>query len=330
MYYGDLDPRIGVYKIGKLINRVVANRFLYKTAQKMNFPKNNGKTAIGRRYESLDIPDAAISEGITPSETPVSYTDVQATLLQWGAYIRLTDHVLDLHEDQIVSEFEKLLSEQMEKRLETLDWLKVTGGTNVFYANGTARTDVNTVIANGDLKVIERSLLAAEAQYYKRNIGGKPKDNTYPIASAFVACGHTDCKSDIENLTGYKAVHEYASPDMRLSEYEIGAVGNFRFVLHPWYTSYADAGGAKGTMKSTSGTLADVYPIVVLTEDCWASLDITQTMNSGKILLNMPKAISGDELAQRGSLGWKLYDAGMILNDTQIARLEVAVTNTPT
>jgi N4-gp56 family major capsid protein len=39
-----------------------------------------------------------------------------------------------------------------------------------------------------------------------------------------------------------------------------------------------------------------------------------------------PKPASGDPLAQRGSVGWKLWTATVILQDLFMARLEVAAT----
>jgi hypothetical protein len=42
-----------------------------------------------------------------------------------------------------------------------------------------------------------------------------------------------------------------------------------------------------------------------------------------------PNATPSQPLAQLGSVGWKIWRAGMIIDDTLGYRLESAVTNTP-
>lgn len=86
---------------------------------------------------------------------------------------------------------------------------------------------------------------------------------TKPVEAVFVVVAHTDCDSDIRGLAGFKSVAEYGTRQPLCPE-EIGSVEEFRFVLSPVLTSLPDAGGAKGSMVSTGGTSADVYPMVVL------------------------------------------------------------------
>jgi N4-gp56 family major capsid protein len=45
------------------------------------------------------------------------------------------------------------------------------------------------------------------------------------------------------------------------------------------------------------------------------------------MVLNPNKPRGGDNLGQRGSVGWKTYSNTVILNDAWMARLEAAVTN---
>jgi len=328
LYFGDVSQRGGIVAYAKLLRRALARAILRKTAQLIPFPKNSGKTMIARRYLRQDPPSAPLTEGVTPKALSTKYEDVMATLLQWGAYIPVSDQAIDLHEDKLVEEHSKILSEQMDETVEKLDWEVIRGGTAVYYANGSVRSSVNTIISTGDLAIIERELRANYASYFREMSKGSDASNTEPIADSFGVYGHTDCQYDIEKLSGFVPVHKYGNPNDRIDMYEIGSVGRFRFILSPWFDSFPDAGGTKGTMKSTSGTKADVYALVVMTPDFWAKLDVN-SMYSGSILVNKPKVQTGDELAQRGSVGWKLYHAAMILDDSIGARLEVAVTATP-
>src|SRR3970040_67700 len=56
-------------------------------------PQKNSKTAKFRRYESLGMATTPLSEGVPPSSTDPSYTDVTATIATYGAYIEYSDDV---------------------------------------------------------------------------------------------------------------------------------------------------------------------------------------------------------------------------------------------
>ena len=90
-----------------------------------------------------------------------------------------------------------------------------------------------------------------------------------------------------------------------------------------------DGGGAAGSMISTTGTSADVYPLIILAPDAWATVRL-RGVNSGSIAVVNPKPRGGDALGQRGTLGWKFWHSALILNDELMDRGEVACTENPT
>ena len=120
-------------------------------------------------------------------------------------------------------------------------------------------------------------------------------------------------------------MHEYANTE-GLIEGEAGSVKQFRVIFDNNLTVWADSGGAKGTMISTSGTSADVYPLLVFGEDAYGIVPLAG-QGSVNTYVNNPKAITGDELAQRGSVGWKGWTTAAILNDLWMCRIECAATN---
>jgi N4-gp56 family major capsid protein len=115
-----------------------------------------------------------------------------------------------------------------------------------------------------------------------------------------------------------------------ISEYEIGTVEGVRYILSPELAAFADAGGAKAgsgtTMVSTSGTSADVYPVIFLGQDCFAQVPLKGEEAITPMVLNPGKPSKSDPMAQRGYVSWKTYYAAVILQDLWMARLEVAVT----
>ena len=56
---------------------------------------------------------------------------------------------------------------------------------------------------------------------------------------------------------------------MKALPYEISKVEDVRYVLTPVLDSFADAGGTAGSMVSTGGSAADVYPIVYIAKDAY-------------------------------------------------------------
>ena len=80
-------------------------------------------------------------------------------------------------------------------------------------------------------------------------------------------------------------------------------------------------------MLSTAGTKADVYKIAVFGQDAYATCPL-KGKDAAQILVRNPgKAEKGDELGQTGSVGWKTWWAGKILNDAWLVRVEVAASS---
>jgi N4-gp56 family major capsid protein len=108
-------------------------------------------------------------------------------------------------------------------------------------------------------------------------------------------------------------------------EGEIGSIEQVRFLTSTVIAPFADAGGAKGAMRSTSGTSADVYPILIFARDAFGIVPLKGKSAMTAMVVN-PKPAPSDPLAQRGTVGWKLWTATVILQDLFMARLEVAAT----
>ncbi len=100
-----------------------------------------------------------------------------------------------------------------------------------------------------------------------------------------------------------------------------------RFITTPLLTPTANAGAtATGKVLSTGGTNADVYNIVIFGQEAYAVCPL-KGKDAAQILVRNPgKAEKGDELGQTGSVGWKTWWAGKILNDAWLVRLEVSAT----
>src|SRR4030065_2167544 len=145
--YGDISPRTAGYVSADLLARGIPYLLFEKFGQGKPVPMNSTKSIIFRRYEALDNTPSALSEGVTPTAKKLTKTDITATLTQYGDGADISDVVADTHEDPVLMEAVEILSEQAAQMIEIARYGIIKAGTNVFYANGTARTDVNTAIS---------------------------------------------------------------------------------------------------------------------------------------------------------------------------------------
>ena len=324
--YSSISPRTNAYADREALKHAQPVIVLGKFGQPKPLPKNKTDTIKFRRPVPWSAATVPLVEGITPTPVAVSYEDVTATLSQYGNVVEITDKVADTHEDPVIKEQSELAGENAGLTIEMITWGVVKAGTNVFYANGSARASVNTPISKSKQRAVTRSLKANKAMKIAKVVSGSPNYDTTPVEPAYVAVGHTDLESDIRNLDGFVPCSKYASMT-KVSEHEIGSVEDVRYVLSPELTAFADAGAATSTMVSTTGSNADVYPILYFGRDAFGTVPLKGKGAMEMTLINPDVKTKDDPLGQRGYVGWKAWYTAVILNNTWMARLEVAATD---
>lgn len=322
--YSDISPRTAAYAIAPLLKRGDAELILEKFGQTYTLPTKSSLVAKFRRYEALSLATTPLVEGVTPSGQTPTKTDYTATLQQFGDFIPHSDVIMDTHEDPLLQEYGALCMQQAGETIETLRYNVVKGGTNVVYANGTARTDVNTPVTLTLQRRATTALLNQRAKHLKEIVSSDARSRKESIEAAFVAIIHPNVVSDVRNMTGFIPTKAYGSAPAWANE--VGSVEDVRYVRSVLFTAFADAGGAKGLMKSTTGTSADVYPIIIFAADSYGIVPLKGTNAMSLIVHNPGKAGSSDPLNQRGSVGWKTMQTSVILNDFWLIRMEVAAT----
>jgi N4-gp56 family major capsid protein len=207
--------------------------------------------------------------------------------------------------------------------IETIRFNILKAGTNVFYANGGARNAVNTAMVLALQRQITTGMLRQNAKMITSVVKSTPDYRTEPVEGAFIALCHPDCETDIRSMVGYINPKQYGTTTPY--ENEIGAVERVRYLSSTIFAPFADAGGAKGLMRSTSGTSADVYPILFIARDAYGIVPLKGRDALTPMVVN-PKPASGDPLGQRGTVGWKAWQSAVILQDAFMVRAEVAAT----
>ena len=321
--YGDISPRTAAYAEKQLLKRGLPYLVLEKFGQAKQIPANNTKTIKFRRYNQLPTNPVALVEGVTPTSRQLTFTDVTATLQQYGDVVEITDVVMDTHEDPVLNEAVDILGEQAAQIIEKMRFGIIKAGTNVIYANGTGRSDVNTPLTTAIQRRAVRSLKRQNARQITSIVRSTPNFGTENVAPGYVALIHPDLEPDVRSMTNFTPSEKYGS--ISPWENELGKVDDVRYVSSTIFEPFANAGGAKGSMLSTSGTSADVYPVIFLGRDAYGIVALKGMYAVTPMIVN-PKPAAGDPLGQRGTAGWKAMQTAVILNDAWQVRVEVAAT----
>lgn len=345
--YGDISPRTAAYVVKELLERGMPFLVLEKFGQAKPLPTNNTQSMKFRRYylkhddyednfenktyfgsSKFDPSSYELSEAETPDATDLDSEDITVELTQYGNRIRLSDVIQDTHEDPVLQEAEDILGEQAAVIVEKSRFNELKSGTNVYFANGSDRSDVNEPI---DIK-LQRKI----TRQLKRNLGrpitkvvrSTPSYGTEAVAPAFIAIAHPDCENDIRDMEGFVPAEKYGS--MTPFENELGKVEDVRYITTTIFEPWEDEGGTYdgGSINaiSTGGDNADVYPILFLARDAYGLVPLKGKSSITPMVVN-PKPSDSDPLAQRAHVSWKTYQGTVILNEQFMVRAEVAATD---
>lgn len=297
------------------LERLLPELYHHRWGMKKPLPQNNGDTIQVRRWERMSAKTTALTEGTVPTESSFSITGITADVSQYGDFVKFTDMVEWTGLDPVLTELAELLGEAAGDSIDQIIRAILVAGTNVIYANGAARNAVNTAYS--------ATLVRKARRLLKRN-NAKPAQGR-----DYCAIVHPDTVFDIEGDTKWELRGQYRTDAP--NAIEDGEAGRMYSIRH-FETSnahiVADAGGAAGAMKSTTGTNADVYITVVVGKDAYMVVDLEGHGSDSVETIFKPKGSAGtaDPLNQLQTGGWKCVFTAKIVNDNAMVRIEAAAT----
>jgi N4-gp56 family major capsid protein len=336
--------RIGRIK-GEILAHAMPVEVLGLGVGNKKMPKNGGETIVYRRWLpyggattnsstinrwTVDALAHQLQEGVTPQADTLTPQDISVTIAEFGCLYSVTNKMMDLSEDgqEIPAEMKKQVGERMGLVREMVRYGALKAATNKFYAGGTTRATVDEKITLPLLRKMTRTLKANHAKMKTSILSASPNFNTASVEAAYMVFVHTDGENDIRDLANFKTVAEYGqrkpiSPD------EIGSCENFRFILSPELASIPDVGAAVGStgLYSTTGTLLDVYPFIVMAEDAAHDVALRGGDSVDPTWQPPGQKDKSDPLGQRGYVGGKFYSAAFVSNDGWMAVAEAGVTS---
>lgn len=269
-----------------------------------------------------------LQEGVTPTPNTIAYTDVVGTLQQYGVLFRFSSKVELMYEDDIPADMKILTGETLAEVGELIRYGVYKAGTSVQYANGSSRSAVNTAISINKLRLCLRQLEMARARRVNKMVGPSVKYFTQAVPAGFPVFIHTDVEADVRalGLNVFIPVERYPA-ETRIHEREIGAVENFRFITSPLLIPFLAAGSATlGTCYSVGGANVDVYPVIIMGQDAWASVPLRGRGAVSPTILPASMKNHANPSGQFGYVGADFWITVMRLNENWMVRLEVGVT----
>ncbi len=294
----------------RAIPAFVHNRF----AQVRDIPRKGGTDVIKfRRYGNLTAATTPLSEGITPSGSQLSTSDITATVLQYGDYITITD-IVDMESyDPILTETAEILGDQVGDTLDQLCRDIIAAGSTVQYASSASqRSEITAAMKlnRDEVKEAVRTLKSNNTRMLTQMINPTDGYNTTPIGRGFVGIVSEYTAFDLDDATGWVPVEKYPNK-ANVMPNEIGALAGVRFL--------------ETTNAKTFASTVTVHATLVFGANAYA-----QSRISGESLKNIVKPLgsggTADPLNQRATSGWKARYVARILNDNFLVRIEHGVT----
>ncbi len=311
----------------ELLLRAKYRDYYGRWADSVALPANKGKYIAFRRYAHLALALSPLAEATAPAGKTPTLTDYQATAYQYGDYIALSDFAEMTGIDDYQRHWAGMLGEQMGYTLDAVNRDVAVAGTTVIYANGTQRTDVNTVVDGNDLDRAIRNLSNYAGEKLLAGNGGTTTVGSYPIMPAYPAVTLPDVMFTLQNISGFRWASEYRGA----AEGEVGRYKTLAFFEAPDPSSlnaggkkWANGGGTTNAgIKSTGGSSADVYSIMIFAKHGFTVVPVNA--GSSKMFRKpLGSAGTGDPLDQIMTMGWKNTSARLITNQDWLVRVECA------
>lgn len=319
---GVIQPALQAYYDRNLLDRAIPADIHGRFGQVRPIQTRSGNQIKFRRYESLNPATTPLVEGVTPSGSQITTTDVTATLAQYGDYVNVSDMVDLTNQDAVLTEVGMVLGEQAGVTIDQIRRDVMVAGTNVIYSNGAARNTLNTVISSVALRTAIRFIGRQNGKYLRNIIKADTDIATVGIRAAYAGLIHPDTEAQLEAIPSYIPVVEY-SDAMQAEDDECGSFKNIRFFRSTNAKVFLAAGAAVGTdgMISAGGVNNDVYATLIIAANAYGVCPL-----SGNALQNIIKPIgsagAADPLNQRATSGWKAITTTQILNQNWITRVE--------
>jgi len=260
------------YLASKLIQRSYQKLIAHSICDKVQLEKGVGLTANFVRFNRMNVPLAALSEGSDPSNSTFNLSQVQVTLDQWGDQIVLTDVAQLTTFHPLLQQAIELLADNAQRVIDREVQIVWLAGTNIQYADGsvTTRRTITSALKMTDNAIHQARVTLVDGGAPPR---GGPAGGTHAASatgtinggSSYVAiCGPqvmADIMQTSTSLGSFVSVAMYAN-QKALYNAEVGTWLGIRWVETNFIPKFTLLGGKTIAVASTANMGAADSPVV--------------------------------------------------------------------
>lgn len=289
----------------QLLEWMKGNLVYAQHGQKKSMPAHNGKVAQFRRYTPYGANTTPLSEGVVPDGLALTQTDVNATVAQYGDFIRITDWVDLTALDPVMSDSVDLLAEAAKETIDALCIAELKNASNVIFAasSGTPASAASDITPAYKLTTLEirkavRQLKKNKAKPFMRN--GKPYYYCYVCP---------DTVFDLQADSKWEAVATYQQAE-KIETGEIGKLYGVVFLDATNPVVWAGAGDTKtaaGEGGDPPAVKYDVYGTPVFGQNAYGTVSIDGTDGNAEIIIKgFEDGGTSQPLNQIATIGYKI------------------------
>lgn len=265
-------------------------------------PLNQGDTARWLKIDDLsaDPANSVLTDGTTPDGQSLTDSNVEATLVQYGDYVTISDKFKNIAVGDIQAKVANIIARQAAQVVDTLVRNELNATTNNHYTGANASiSDVNTnttELSSSDLKKMVTILRNANVPVFA---DGHYRGVLHPFM-----------EQSLMNETGASdyiiLAANNGSGGSAIEEAEIGKAFGIRLM--------------RTTQIQSDATFTNVYENIFLGRDAFGT---TTLANNNVEIITKPFGSGGDTdaLDQRMTVGWKTYYVAKILQAAGVRSL---------
>jgi N4-gp56 family major capsid protein len=307
--------------------------------------KSKGSASVKwRRIENLAAATTALTEQtgtaaafLGRNAVQPTITDVTVATAKYGNAILVQEEIDLFNVNSKSAQLMDTLGANAGESLNRLMEAVFAAATNIRYSNGSAggaasTSTVTSPITNTDIQYAVNFLNRNSAMKFTPNAFGSQNYASQPIRASYYGITHVDVEEDIRGLTGFIPVEQYGGYTETMP-FEFGAAKGVRWCsteIIPISTNVSSSsatGSLRGT-TSSGGTNADVYTSYIYGMEAVGSVGLGNMHAKSSYEMYDPKKPPAVELIvhqpgssgifdmfnETGSLAWKAWFAGKILN----------------
>lgn len=214
----ELSHEMKVYYQDRLIDLADPLLVHDQFGQKRPIPQGRGKTTEFRAFRKLPKIVNSLIEGVTPDGQALDTYVITSTVKQYGAYVCLTDFIMQTAIDPMAEEALKLIAQQGALSMDSVTREIINSGTNVQYGDGTVASR-SALTASDKLTVLA----------IRKAVRTLKRENAPMINGNYVAIVHPDVAFDLMSDSTWVEWQKYTSPE-HMYKNEIGQIAGVRFV----------------------------------------------------------------------------------------------------